>query len=137
MERNMSEERTTKCLEPGENVSKLLERRIADAAQTTSDQATFEKAIHPSLRLTLRVAPQKMPINIGSARVHGYRGVRESLPPFLILIFLSIVIVPPLHSAQLIEAEHRSKQIKANKVNQSGNFSASHFSANVPSVCAI
>ncbi len=35
---------------------------------------------------TARVAPQKTPVNIASARVHGYRGVRGSLIPIFLLI---------------------------------------------------
>src|SRR6266404_6835961 len=75
------------------------------SALRTPHSAPASHASHGSARVTARVAPQKTPDFIGSARVHGYRGVRGSLPrrsrtkagpvPFLILIFLLIFIVPP------------------------------------------
>src|SRR5207245_296311 len=47
---------------------------------------------HASARVTARVAPQKTPANIGSARVHGSRGVRATSVPILILILILIKV---------------------------------------------
>src|SRR6266478_9075407 len=55
---------------------------------------------HASARVTARVPPQKTIDFIGSARVHGYRGVRGTSALILILIFLLILIFAPILPAQ-------------------------------------
>ncbi len=40
----------------------------------------YLRPIHPTLRLTLRAAPQKTPVFIGALRVYGLQPLRAPLP---------------------------------------------------------
>jgi len=50
-----------------------------ESLQLQTDARRRPHGPHASARVTARVAPQKTPVNIASARVHGYRGVRGPL----------------------------------------------------------